>query len=357
MGKIEKELEKLNILNEPKKVKLRYNKNKSGSVSLYLDYSSNGRAREYLNITLSNNDEHLKSDKDNLRLALNIRDKKEYELITSDNDFKLKKSDIDFLAYYSEISKNKNDAYNCSFRYLKMFYTKDILPTSYLDRSFCDNFARFLENSDIASSTANLYFKKFVAVLNEAERSGLIVKSPAKGIKINHSYSKREFLTEDEIKILMNTPMQVKETKNAFIFACFTGLRLSDLQRLKFSNVKEGYIYIKQKKTEEDLRIKLGPTALRIIEEQQNDTDFVFNLKAKNVVAQTMTRWIKRSGIDKHVTFHCSRHTFATMLLTNGADIYAVSKLIGHKDLATTQIYAKLVDKRKDEAIDLLPDI
>ena len=105
------------------------------------------------------------------------------------------------------------------------------------------------------------------------------------------------------------------------------------------------------------MRVKLSPNAQRIIDSQLRSGDYVFDLSDRKTIAQSIKRWIKRSDISKEITFHCARHTFATMLLTRGADIYAISKLIGHKDLKTTQIYAKLVDKRKDEAIDLLPTL
>lgn len=357
MNKIENELEKLKILNEPKRVKLRYNKTKAGKYSLYLDYSKNGRTKEYLKISLNGDDKYFKDSKQKLSLALNIRDERELELLTSGSSFELKHSDIDFITYFEELGKERNETYNHSLNYLKEFHTGAFLPVSKIDRSFCSRFAKFLENLDIASSTANLYFKKFVAVLNEAVRNDIIRANPANSIKIKHTYAKREFLTKDELETLINTPMQVEDTKRAFIFACNTGLRLSDLANLKFENVKGGFLYIKQQKTQEELRIKLSADAQRIIDLQQSDSDYVFDLKPKNQVARIMKRWIKRSGIEKNITFHSSRHTFATTLLTNGADLYAVSKLIGHKDFSTTQIYAKLIDKKKDEAIDLLPSL
>ena len=110
--------------------------------------------------------------------------------------------------------------------------------------------------------------------------------------------------------------------------------------------------------------MKLNASAMNILEQQheydekrRRKSEYVFDLKKKNAINQIVRRWIARAGITKHITFHCARHTFATMLLTEGVDIFTVSKLLGHKDIATTQVYAKLVDKKRDEAIDKLPEL
>jgi len=356
--KIIKDLEKLNILNESKRIKLRYNSNSSGSLSLYLDFSNQKRVKEYLNIVLSGSDILYSEDKEKLRLAILLRDKKEIELVQNETGFQLHQNKIDFILYFEEIAKfMKNDTYMCSYKHFRKFFSPNILFIHQIDRKLCENFADYLSKSDLSSSTANLYFKKYIAVLNRAVKEKLLSSNPASGIIIKHSYRKREFLTEEELKILIKTDMRKKDTKEAFLFACFTGLRLSDLQKLKISDIKNGYLHILQQKTKEELRIKLSETAMKILNNQSPKKEFVFNLSDRKTIAQSISRWIKKAGLDKKITFHCSRHTFATLLLTKGVDIYAVSKLIGHNDLKTTQLYAKLIDKKKDEAISLLPDL
>lgn len=360
MSKILKELEKLTVYNEGKRIKIRSVMNRSGSISLLLDYSDNGRQRESLNIVLSGIDENYKEDKEKLILARNLRDKKEIEYLENRTGFQLQKNKVDFITYFEELAKISHESYQLSLKYFKKFHKRDLLLFTSIDKKLCSSFAQYLQQQDIASSTASLYYKKFSATLNHAVRNEIIQSNPAKGISIKPNYQKREFLTEEEIKILINTPMQVEHTKNAFIFACFTGLRLNDLQKLKFSDIKDDYLYIEQTKTKEVLRLKLSPTAVDILEHQkeiQVNSQNVFSLKDKNQVSLIIKRWIMRSGIKKNITFHCSRHTFATLLLTNGVDIYTVSKLIGHKDLKTTQIYAKIVDQKKDDAISKLPTI
>jgi len=90
---------------------------------------------------------------------------------------------------------------------------------------------------------------------------------------------------------------------------------------------------------------------------EENDSDFIFPLTHEGTVNDTLQHWAKVAGITKHISFHAARHTHATMMLTLGADLYTVSKLLGHKNIATTQIYAKIVDKKKEEAIGLIPNL
>ena len=125
--------------------------------------------------------------------------------------------------------------------------------------------------------------------------------------------------------------------------------------------IHDKYIQFRQQKTGDMERIKLNPDALKIIEEQIKTNlignSNIFNLPSRTHIKRLMRIWIKESQINKKITFHCSRHTFATLCLTYDVDLYTVSKLLGHRDIKTTQIYAKLIDKKKDEAIDKLPEL
>lgn len=168
----------------------------------------------------------------------------------------------------------------------------------------------------------------------------------------------REFLTVDEVKRLIETPCRRPDIKGAFLFSCFCGLRISDVKGLQWKNViKDGekiHIQITQYKTKRPLFLPLNKQALRWMPERGNagDEDFVFPPLSKNMTVLDV--WAKDAGISKHVTFHVSRHTFATMELTMGADLYTTSKLLGHTEVKTTQIYAKIVNSKKEEAVSLL---
>jgi integrase len=170
----------------------------------------------------------------------------------------------------------------------------------------------------------------------------------------------KEFLTLPELKALKNTACENGQTKNAFLFSCFTGLRYRDIESLHFEDIREGYLHFRQQKTKGYERIKLSQNALEIISRQREingGEGTVFRLLFSTTTQKHINQWVEDAGINKHITWHSGRHTFATLALTHDIDLYTVSKLLGHKEIKTTQIYAKLVDKKKDEAIDKLPVI
>jgi integrase len=175
--------------------------------------------------------------------------------------------------------------------------------------------------------------------------------------------SQRVYLTIDEVKRLVNTECKKEVYKRAFLFSCFCGLRISDIERLKWCDLsnENGQIRadIRQKKTDEPLYLPLSANAVKWLPERGNaaDTDNIFQGLCGGVASHFVKDWAKGAGITKNVKFHTARHTFATMLLTKGADLYTTSKLLGHKDISTTQIYAKIIDQKKTDAVNLLNDV
>ena len=141
------------------------------------------------------------------------------------------------------------------------------------------------------------------------------------------------------------------------------GLRVSDIRKLTWSDLQQSggrvRIEIKMQKTKEPLYLPISDEALKWLPErgETKDGDIIFPLTHEGTVNDTLQHWANVAGITKHISFHVARHTHATMLLTLGADLYTVSKLLGHKNIATTQIYAKIVDKKKEEAIGLIPNL
>ena len=156
-------------------------------------------------------------------------------------------------------------------------------------------------------------------------------------------------------------------TKQAFLFACYTGLRILDVTSLKWENIKEvndnsGKLYIDKEmiKTHHDIKIPLSASAMRYLPTRgkARDPALVFShLPKQSSINNMLKTWAKTAHVDKLVTFHVARHTFATLLLTKGADLYVVSTLLGHKDIRTTQIYAKIVDERINQTIELIDTI
>ena len=170
----------------------------------------------------------------------------------------------------------------------------------------------------------------------------------------------REYLTVDEVKRFMEVETDGKETQRAFAFACFTGLRISDIRAMKWSDIKNPdtapTIVLNQSKTGDIVRVPLGKMALSLLPGEHTDSH-IFHLPTATAV-HTSCRWIaERAGIKKNVSFHTSRHTFATLTLSACENLELVSKLLGHKSVKTTQRYADVLLDRKIEAVSRMANL
>lgn len=241
-----------------------------------------------------------------------------------------------------------------------------------IDDDFCKRFILYLGGmtskictihpKPITTSTAKSYFQVFNAALNDAVRKKLIPANPVMYLSsedkkpIKASKSLRSFLTIDEVRRLIETDFRNDQVKRAFLFACFTGLRISDIKNLTSENLEHRngntYLHIKIQKTQQDFEIKLNKDALRWMPKVQKGNIFTLPRTCMTINKQ-VKEWAKAAGIEKDVCFHMSRHTFATMALTLGADLYTVSKLLGHQNITITQVYAEIIDEKKDKAVDL----
>jgi integrase len=322
------------------------------------------REYQFLKIYILGKEDTKKQDEESLRLAIAIREKRELELIQSEVGFQLDswKSKANFVDYFGITAESKppsERAWRSTFSHLKNF-TGGKIAFRNIDEKFCESFNEYLLGQ-VATNTASVDFTIFKSCLNKAVKEKIIELNPARYIRIKMVDVEREFLTMEEIQRLRDTPSLDIDMKNAFLFACFTGLRISDIQELTFDNIENGYLTFRQKKTNGVDRAKLHPDALRLVDEQRSyagpNDETVFNLKTHQWLTKRLKSWVRDSGINKEITFHCARHTFATLCLTHDIDLYTVSKLLGHKDIKSTQIYAKLIDKKKDEAIDKLPTL
>ena len=215
----------------------------------------------------------------------------------------------------------------------------------------------------LARNTAAAYYAKFKACINQAVKERIINANPCAGIgNISPEDATRMYLTIDEVRKLADTECRHDSIKRAFLFSCLTGLRHSDIERLQWGDVHQQddltRIIFRQKKTKGQEYLDITPQAAEIMGERKNPDEHVFciNMSVANV-NKNVQRWVDRAGIDKKITFHCARHTFAVMMLDLGADIYTVSKLLGHREISTTQVYAKVLDKNKQAAVRLIPTI
>ena len=245
-----------------------------------------------------------------------------------------------------------------------------------VDREFCRGFVAFLRTckahrgkETISDTTARLLMSRIAAAMNKAVVEGLIPSNPFRALEAKEkpkiAASRREFLTVEELKVLINTPCRCDIVKRAFLFSCFTGLRYSDMKSLLWSEVhtaadgKTLYIEHRQVKTKKTVTIPLSEEALRWMPKQVDGIDRVFHeLKVStSTVEVVLKEWMKDCKIDKHITYHCSRHTAATTLLTLGANLYVVSKLMGHSSIQMTEMYAKIVDQKKVETMNLVNNL
>ncbi|MCM1438969.1 MAG: site-specific integrase [Roseburia sp.] len=221
------------------------------------------------------------------------------------------------------------------------------------------------ERRPLSQNSKQSYFNKLRACLNQAFEDRIIAHNPMRGIEgFSGEEGTRMYLTIDELRRLFATQCDYPEIKRAFMFSCLTGLRRSDIIKLTWGEVHEQgqftRIIFRQKKTGGQEYIDLAPQAAELLGERgkHKPTDYVFgDIHSPSCTNYAIKMWVLRAGINKDITFHCGRHTFATLMLDIGTDIYTVSKLLGHRELSTTQIYAKVLDKNKQAAVMSIPDL
>lgn len=354
-------LSKLTELNKGRKVKLRVKQSSDDKpYQLFLDYTLPGgkRDKKYLKLSIIGRRDTLTVDKNTLELALTARDKVEIEVKQNISGVTIPKKNIDFLTFFKEFSDKKNDTnYRISYTHFCDFYKKDKLSIRNIDFKLCEGYKEYLLSLGVTPYTAHHYYVTFKATLNQAVKHGYIDKNPAKGIFIKYEKKSIERLSSDEVKRLMDTDCPYPNLKNGFLFACFTGLRFSDLNNLKWSNIIDNRLKTTMQKTKTTIEMKLHPNAITILEEQKNvnPRGNIFKIPTGGKTSKRLKKWLNDAGIEKEITFHCSRHTFGCLLIENGVDVFSVMKLMGHRDVKTTLQYVEKVGETKDKAIDKLP--
>ncbi len=365
-------------INKGNKIKVRLRKTKSG-FSIYLDLFSRGkRQREWLEPKLSGKESDWEEDKAKLLFAKYLRNEKEKDMYQNHHNFKLidKSDEIVFIDYYIKISDTKNKVnkshWKGSLKWFKQFLEEsgysELLTLADIEREkkISSDYVSFLNKQSFKDITANGYLKIYKALLNHAIKDELINRNPAKHITIKVEETKKDFLTLNELKLLESTECPDRHIRNAFLFACYTGLRLSDIINLKFSDIEkinttteidftkidvtDNQINIKMQKTKKYVTIPIINKAMDIINEQQDvqEDENIFSLPCRSLLSVKLKTWLAEAGIKKKITFHSSRHTFVTLLITSGVDIYIVSKLCGHSSVKITEsAYANLIDSKR----------
>lgn len=367
---------------EPIRIRLKAIAN--GNKSIYLDCYHNGkRSYEFLKLYLVPEvDEAAKVQNQNTMQAANaIKAQRTIELANGQAGIKantqLAKIKLtDWMQVYQKSlirdGKTFGSAINVTIKRLSMY--RDGVLLKDVDKAFCIGFIDYIRNkyktstnkSLSAVSVANIT-RALSCALNKAVRDGLLAQNPLHLLSATEKPqippSKREFLTVEEVKTLIATDCEIPIIKQAFLFACFCGLRISDVEALTWNKITSDngrlVCNIVMKKTKEQLYLPLSKEAVAWMPEkgEAKPTDKVFALPSESCIYKYLQLWVKAAGIAKPISFHCSRHTFATMMISLGADLYTVSKLLGHTNIKVTEVYAKLVNEKKFEAVNLVDDV
>ncbi|MEN8251445.1 MAG: site-specific integrase [Bacteroidota bacterium] len=340
--------------------------------SLYLDiyYRKGKRKREFLGIYLEPNDDKTYRN-EKLKLAENIKAKRMMELANEEHGFPTKeKLNQNFIAYFEkQMNKregNSRTAWLNTFRHLNDFCKGTALFTE-IDREWLEEFIDYL-HTKVSPSSVSTYFAKVKCALSESVKDKILIQNPSFFIDpIRVPESSREYLTIEEIQRINDVDFHHDVVKRGFLFSCFTGLRYGDIASLKWSQIQEVdfngsgksfAIHKRQAKTGNINHIPLNETALKLIGDRQANEALVFNLKFNVVhIRRLLQKLLDAAKISKKITFHCARHTYAVLLLANGANLMTVKELLGHRDIKSTQIYAKVIDDSKVSAVKSLPSI
>lgn len=347
------------------KVTLR-ERNQRNKTWFYLDYYDRGkRWTKTLKLYLYPNPKSRAEkahNKEHQELANKIASKEQINI--NANEFGLddvKKGEKDFKVFLDELINQKKDSNRGNWKSMKMHFEKfhpNPLTFKEIDRFFVEKFKTYILDKDLEVNSRYSYFAKFKAALNEAFRRELITKNPAASVKhLPQQDSKKEYLTYEELKRLSKEKCENLLIKNAFLFGCLTGLRFSDITALTEMDIEErdGYYMapFRQQKTKAIEYHPISHQAYELLPKPLSpQTPFFIGLGKKMDTKDNdiLRNWIAKTKIRKYITFHCSRHTYATLQLSLGTDIYVLSKLLGHKHLQTTEVYAKVVDQKKIEA-------
>lgn len=372
-------------------IRIRQKELANGNISLYLDiYIGGKRKYEFLKLYLipEKTRENKEKNRQTMQLANSIKSKRIVEYQNGEFGFKSNyKLDALFFDYYRAMCEKRHgnpesrgnwgNWYSCLHHLMK--YEKneritfaDITPEwvqgfrDYLDNeavAWSHDYRKKIKDKPLARNSKLSYFNKLRACLNQAFEDRIIPINPCRGVeRFRPEEGTRMYLTIDEVRKLAQTECEYPRIKDAFLFSCMTGLRRSDILRLKWGDIhKQGdftRIIFRQKKTEGQEYLDITPQAAQLMGDPKGINDPIFeDIHSPSCTNKAVQEWVLNAGIHKKISFHCARHTFATMMLDLGTDIYTVSKLLGHRDLSTTQIYVKVLDKNKQKAVSNIPDI
>jgi integrase len=374
------------------KVKLREKPMSDNRHSLYLDFyppipnpaTGKPTRREFLSLYIFDKPKgelEKQHNKETKGLAENIRAQRQLSIQANNYGFlDTKTSNGCFIEYFSKLALERSNpatrskSWYSALSHLKQF-AGDSVRFCDLDERFCKDFREYLlqgktrtrRAKKLSRSSASTYFGKLKTALGQAHKDGLLIEKIGENTPMidKRDSPHREYLTIEELRAAVAAECDYPILKTAALFSALTGLRYSDIEKLVWGEVRyskaEGYsLQFTQQKTQGNEVLPISDEAFNLLGERGDPKKKVFeglNYSAYNNIH--LKTWLVRAGIGKKITFHCFRHTYATLQLTLGADIYTVSKMLGHRDLRTTEVYAKIINSKKREAanrISLNPD-
>ena len=350
------------------RVKLRERETSDSTVTLLLDWFKDGkRKREFLNLQV------IKNPKNPFERSQNKEAHAKAEFFRSEREKQFFSDEIDEIV---EQKKARNqDFYSFFDAYVESYNKKDIkvmkavltafkefapppLSAKQIDENMCIKFKDHLETA-FNGETPQTYFQRFKKFLTHCSKGNnkLFKISPAIDVKNTKKENnvEKDTLTIEELQTLVKAKCGNLDVKNAFLFACNTGLRFTDIKSLTWRKIKEDHIQIDQNKTDISVKINLNENAKKFLGERGKDDDLVFKIPSHNATSKNLENWAKRAEVDKHITFHCARHTFGTLLAYYENDVLTISKLMGHTSMKHTTKYIRVADEIKKKAVNSIP--
>lgn len=355
------------------KVSLRQKPISKGRKSLYLDFYPAIRVpetmqltrREFLGIYVHEkpkSETEREYNKQMLSKTEAIRSIRVQQVINEEFGFLDKgRLKADFLEYFEKKAIKKDKKWMIVYNHFTKF-TNGKCTFEEVTVELCRKFRDYLLKANqlqytkqkLSQNSAAGYYSTFRGLLKTAYRDKLLRENVNDFLeKIETKDVKKEYLTLDELKTLANTPCDIPVLRRASLFSCLTGLRISDILKLDWSEIvpaQEGdyCMRLQTEKTETETTLPISNEALELCGERGEGK--VFEGLTRSMIQHHLKIWLTRAGINRHITFHCFRHTFATLQIALGTDIYTVSKMLTHKNVSTTQIYADLVNSKKRES-------
>lgn len=358
-------------------VRIRFKELKGGNKSIYLDIYTDGKRRyEFLKLFLipETSNEARERNEHTMKAAnavkaqriLDITNKKPAAVL----DEKARMTLLEWMEEYGKMGEAKGRRSLVAQVHSVCQFLRAYNPRIRLyevDKEFLQGFIEYLgtrksrmRQQPLSRKTIAGYCGYINYALNYAVDIDVLGANPLASFDwaaIEGGSTKREYLTIEEIQKLIDTPCRSKTVKPIFLFSCFCGLRYSDVKDLRWKDIVEEngkmHIELRQQKTGKAIYLPLSLQAQKYLPQEKGEPEArVFEvMPTVSNFDHVLKTWSRAAGITKRVSYHVSRHAFATMTLTLGSDIYTTSQLLGHSDVEVTQVYAKIVDRKKIEAV------